>query len=194
MPAKVYPETVGSGAMLDGHTQHPRGPSSHPHSWKMDHLPPPQKEVSQGLQGLQWDLVGPAPEAGVMQGRLEGVCLGALQGEPGPKSSAQCKGAPRNHQQRKAYKESRPSTKPMVMWLRSERTAVQQQDPTHPVWQPDSPALLYLQLLLIFLCLSLGRCLRLLRVSIPVPVSVYVAVSVGEFAADSRFSAAAVRR
>ena len=28
------------------------GPSSHPHSWKMDHHPPPLKEVS---QGLQWD-------------------------------------------------------------------------------------------------------------------------------------------
>ena len=27
----------------------PPGPSSHPHSWKMDHLPPPLKEASQGL-------------------------------------------------------------------------------------------------------------------------------------------------
>ena len=32
----------------------PLGPSSHPHSWKMDHLPPPLKEVS---QGLQWDML-----------------------------------------------------------------------------------------------------------------------------------------
>ena len=31
----------------------PPGPSSHPHSWKMDHLLPPVKEVS---QGLQWDM------------------------------------------------------------------------------------------------------------------------------------------
>ena len=29
-----------------------------------------------------------------MQGRLEGVCLGAIQGELGLKSSAQCKGVP----------------------------------------------------------------------------------------------------
>ena len=27
----------------------PPGPSFHPHSWKMDHLPPSLKEVSQGL-------------------------------------------------------------------------------------------------------------------------------------------------
>ena len=30
------------------------GPSSHTHSWKMDHCLPPHKEVS---QGLQWDLL-----------------------------------------------------------------------------------------------------------------------------------------
>ena len=76
--------------MLDSHTQHPPGPSSHPHSWKMDHLPPPVKEVSQGLGST----VGHAPEAGVIQGRLEGVCLGTLQEEIGLKSSAQCKGSP----------------------------------------------------------------------------------------------------
>ena len=28
--------------------------SSYPHSWTMDHLPPPLKEVS---KGLQWDLL-----------------------------------------------------------------------------------------------------------------------------------------
>ena len=32
----------------------PPGPSPHPHSCKMDHLPPPLKEVS---QGLQWDML-----------------------------------------------------------------------------------------------------------------------------------------
>ena len=31
----------------------PPGPSSHPYSWKMDHHPPPLKEVS---QGVQWDM------------------------------------------------------------------------------------------------------------------------------------------
>ena len=32
----------------------PLGPSSQPHSWKMDHLPTPLKEVS---HGLQWDML-----------------------------------------------------------------------------------------------------------------------------------------
>ena len=45
--------------------------------------------------GLPRSTVGPAPEAWVMQGHLEGVCLGALQGEPGLKSRAQCVRSPR---------------------------------------------------------------------------------------------------
>ena len=61
-------------------------------------LPPPLVEDGPPLipteGGLPGSTAGPAPEAGVMQGHLEGVCLGALQGKPSLKSSAQCKDAP----------------------------------------------------------------------------------------------------
>ena len=46
---------------------------------------PPPAPTEGGLPG---SIVGPVLEVGVMQGRLEGVCLGALQGEPGLKSSS----------------------------------------------------------------------------------------------------------
>ena len=53
---------------------------------------PPPAPTEGGLLG---STMGPPPEAGVMEGHLEGVCLGALQGEPGLKSSGvPCKGAP----------------------------------------------------------------------------------------------------
>ena len=51
---------------------------------------PPPTPTEGGLPGSTGSTVGPAPEAGVMQGRLEGVCLGALHGEFGLKSSTQC--------------------------------------------------------------------------------------------------------
>ena len=55
---------------------------------------PPPTPTEGGLPG---STVGHAPEARVMQRRLEGVCLGSLHREPSLKSSAQCaqcKGAP----------------------------------------------------------------------------------------------------
>ena len=53
------PDRAGLPHFLDGSPPFlQRQPtSSHPHPWKMDHLPPPLKEVSQGLQGLQWDML-----------------------------------------------------------------------------------------------------------------------------------------
>ena len=58
MLAKTYHAVISQDGLQRGYGGQPYpappGPSSQAHSWNMDHLPPPLKEVS---QGLQWDLL-----------------------------------------------------------------------------------------------------------------------------------------